>query len=940
MAGAQTSLTLQDRMTGPLRSIMRAMESTIRVMEQMNEAANIDPAGIERAQNAIQNANAAMNRYMSESAQSIGGNTTAQAGLNNEIRAGTINMKGFAVAVLSAVGAYKAFNAAKNFLKGILSQGIEFHAFKQASESAFTTFLGDAETAKQYMDDMYAFALTTPFAYPDLLESSRNLIAFGMTAENTFPVMEAIGDAVAAIGGGNAELQSMADIFGMIQVQGKLTMMEVNRLGGHGVNAIQMLAESAGVSGDEIKKQISAGAIDAGMAIEALVNGIDKQFGGSMAGLKGTWAGAIDSMKSSMRNAGTALMEPFMKVEGPLVTLVQNVTGVFKKIPQYVGPAVSAFLPLIAMLNEAFRANRFDGIFNGLSAGLTTVANIAANTGMVMIWVLSEISAVGSLIATHWDLISPVITVAAVALGSYLAILVGYKTAMLVSAAITGVKAFSLGVMAAASTLATGSTLAQTAAQHGLNAALLAFPGTWILIGFVAVIALVIFAMVRWADETAVVVGAIVGFFYWLGAAVHNIIMGIANFMIAGIEFMVNAWRLGTYAIEMLWIGFWITVWTILDAIGNAAIGTAEWFVNTWNQAMFLAQLAWIGLNIMARMVLDSIGNAALGAAEWFVNTWNDGVFGVQTTFHKMGVFVGTTMSGVASGTVGVVNSALGAISTLINAATTGLNKMIGMINNIPGVNISTIGTVDLKMGAGITDFAKNIGKNLEAPAKAERANFGRMNTAGTYMSNMDMPTAPKNVDFGTVNNAARYANNVKEPTMPEMKSFDRMEYTSLGDAFDRGNEVGKNLSLSASDKLAGAIDKVTGLMSRNEAPDEPPDVKEPPNFDYDPTNGNPAGIDSPPGSKGPAGTKANPTGGKLDKIGKIEDDINIADEDLQMFRELADIKSIQNFVTLTPKVEFNGMTIREEADVDKITKAIEKSMKDEVARSAEGVYT
>src|SRR5699024_2583254 len=119
--------------------------------------------------------------------------------------------------------AYKAFNAAKSFLGDVFSQGIEFHAFKQASEVAFTTFLGDAELAKQYMDDMYAFALTTPFAYPDLLESSRNLIAFGIQAENTFPIMQAIGDAVAAVGGSNAEMQSMADIFGVIQSQGRIT---------------------------------------------------------------------------------------------------------------------------------------------------------------------------------------------------------------------------------------------------------------------------------------------------------------------------------------------------------------------------------------------------------------------------------------------------------------------------------------------------------------------------------------------------------------------------------------------------------------------------------------------------------------------------------------------------------------------------------------------
>src|SRR5690606_12674632 len=117
--------------------------------------------------------------------------------------------------------------------------------------------------AKQYMDDMYAFALKTPFAYPDLLESSRNLIAFGVAAENTFPIMQAIGDAVAAVGGGNAEMKNMADIFGQIQAQGRITAMEVNRLSQYGINAFEILGEAAGMSAAEMRKEISKGAVDA-----------------------------------------------------------------------------------------------------------------------------------------------------------------------------------------------------------------------------------------------------------------------------------------------------------------------------------------------------------------------------------------------------------------------------------------------------------------------------------------------------------------------------------------------------------------------------------------------------------------------------------------------------------------------------------------------------
>src|SRR5690606_41765894 len=68
-----------------------------------------------------------------------------------------------------------------------------------------------AEEAKRYLDDLYAFARTTPFAFPDLVTAGRNLIAFGMDARNTIPVLQAIGDAAAAVGGGTQEMMQIAD---------------------------------------------------------------------------------------------------------------------------------------------------------------------------------------------------------------------------------------------------------------------------------------------------------------------------------------------------------------------------------------------------------------------------------------------------------------------------------------------------------------------------------------------------------------------------------------------------------------------------------------------------------------------------------------------------------------------------------------------------------
>lgn len=78
---------------------------------------------------------------------------------------------------------------------------------------------------------------------------------------------------------------------------------------------------------------------------------------------------------------------------------------------------------------------------------------------------------------------------------------------------------------------------------------------------------------------------------------------------------------------------------------------------------------------------------------------------------------------------------------------------------------------------------------------------------------------------------------------------------------------------------------------------------------------------------------------GKVGKVGKIEDKVDISSEDLKLMRELAEMKTIQNFVTLTPTVNMTSGDIREEADINKIVAGIKTVLQEEIASSAAGTF-
>lgn len=72
--------------------------------------------------------------------------------------------------------------------------------------------------------------------------------------------------------------------------------------------------------------------------------------------------------------------------------------------------------------------------------------------------------------------------------------------------------------------------------------------------------------------------------------------------------------------------------------------------------------------------------------------------------------------------------------------------------------------------------------------------------------------------------------------------------------------------------------------------------------------------------------------------VGSIDSDINIAEEDLKFLRYVAEMRYVQNFVTLTPTVAVDAK-ISEKVDVDEVVKKIETKLEDEFVSAAEGVY-
>ena len=137
--------------------------------------------------------------------------------------------------------------------KALISTGVSYNAEIEKYRTALTNLLGDAEKANAALAAMQADAARTPFDTATLVKSNEYLISAGENAEYSRKTILALGDAVAATGGGSAELERMAQNLQQVANQGKATSVDIKQFAMAGINIYQVLADYTGKSVQDVQ---------------------------------------------------------------------------------------------------------------------------------------------------------------------------------------------------------------------------------------------------------------------------------------------------------------------------------------------------------------------------------------------------------------------------------------------------------------------------------------------------------------------------------------------------------------------------------------------------------------------------------------------------------------------------------------------------------------
>lgn len=262
--------------------------------------------------------------------------------------------------------------AALSGAKQFVSMGIEYNAQIESYRVGLTNMLGDAEAANAAMQAIQEDAARTPFSVDSLTQANQLLISAGENAGYSRKVIMALGDAVSATGGGNAELSRMAANLQQIANVGKASAIDVKQFAYAGINVYQVLADYTGKTVQEVQKMT----ISYDLLSEALIAASEEG---------GRYYNAMDTQSQTMNGRVSTLKDNVSQLAGLM-------TG---DLSSGIGVVISNLNDMTVAAIDAYKTDGWAGLGNAileLNNPINSVIKKFGELGSAGIGVLDKLS--------------------------------------------------------------------------------------------------------------------------------------------------------------------------------------------------------------------------------------------------------------------------------------------------------------------------------------------------------------------------------------------------------------------------------------------------------------------------------------------------------------------------------------------------------------------
>lgn len=195
-----------------------------------------------------------------------------------------------------------------------LALGIKTAASLETAEQGFRTLLGSAEDAGKIMKRIRDEAKRTPFEVTGLTQATQLLSAVTKNGDRALDFVLDIGEGLAAMGRGQAELDRIAVNLQQIAATGRAYSIDIKQFAFAGIPIYEMLQEQIGLTGEALDKFVE----DGGVTFELLEGMFQRATdeGGRWAGAFENQSGTFNQLVSNMKDSFALFISDLVKSTG------------------------------------------------------------------------------------------------------------------------------------------------------------------------------------------------------------------------------------------------------------------------------------------------------------------------------------------------------------------------------------------------------------------------------------------------------------------------------------------------------------------------------------------------------------------------------------------------------------------------------------------------
>lgn len=266
---------------------------------------------------------------------------------------------------LSKIGTAAAAFFSAQAIAGFTKRVIETRGEFEQLEIALDTIVGDSEKAFNILSDIKKLAVETPFSLRDIGKGAKQLLAFGISADEVIDTVKRLGDVAAGTG---AEVRRINLAYGQVLTKGRLQSQELLQFAENGVPLLAELADMLNVSKSELLSLVQQGEIGFPLVEQAFKNMTDEGgiFNDLMAKLaktvSGQWVNLQDTIDQALDEIGKANEDVLKGGIKGLSDLVKN----WEKVGKVIATIVAAY-----------------GVYKAVTLTTAAVANSAAKAAVV-----------------------------------------------------------------------------------------------------------------------------------------------------------------------------------------------------------------------------------------------------------------------------------------------------------------------------------------------------------------------------------------------------------------------------------------------------------------------------------------------------------------------------------------------------------------------------